>query len=300
MPANNLIRPDPEHTGEPNRQCTCPSPLGGGSPHCDDLDTATLQLDTDSPTCALHPSSMAVRKQQAKQRQFELLQRHQQQLLRRKPDPFEAVRVLPSKTFHLYTGSRFQGKQRSGSHSYDVVVDIKHVDLDDSFLCGYLHIKGLTEEYPELTTYFEAEIIGPKHSFFTRKWDADELVDEEHWTLFRPFECLSSSVFYGRDKHVDKGEGRASKCTYRHHYDSQTYEHRSEDVVFMRWKEHFLVPDHQVQGISGASFAGFYYICYSKVTGHISGFYYHHSSEKFQQLLLAPVQERSFGSVEYR
>jgi len=55
------------------------------------------------------------------------------------------------------------------------------VDLAESFLCGYLRINGLTEEYPELTTYFEAEIIGPKHSFLTRKWDADELIDEEHW-----------------------------------------------------------------------------------------------------------------------
>ena len=55
------------------------------------------------------------------------------------------------------------------------------MDLAESFLCGYLRINGLTEEYPELTTYFEAEIIGPKHSFLTRKWDADELTDEEHW-----------------------------------------------------------------------------------------------------------------------
>lgn len=27
-------------------------------------------------------------------------------------------------------------------------------------------------------------------------------------------------------------------------------------AVFMRWKEKFLVPDHRVQDISGASFAG--------------------------------------------
>ena len=27
-------------------------------------------------------------------------------------------------------------------------------------------------------------------------------------------------------------------------------------AVFMRWKERFLVPDHRVQDISGASFAG--------------------------------------------
>jgi len=29
----------------------------------------------------------------------------------------------------------------------------------------------------------------------------------------------------------------------------------------MRWKERFLVPDHRVQDINGASFAGFYYVC---------------------------------------
>jgi hypothetical protein len=32
-------------------------------------------------------------------------------------------------------------------------------------------------------------------------------------------------------------------------------------AVFMRWKERFLVPDHRVQDINGASFAGFYYVC---------------------------------------
>jgi hypothetical protein len=32
-------------------------------------------------------------------------------------------------------------------------------------------------------------------------------------------------------------------------------------VIFMRWKEQFLVPDHRVRSINGASYAGFYYIC---------------------------------------
>lgn len=31
--------------------------------------------------------------------------------------------------------------------------------------------------------------------------------------------------------------------------------------AFMRWKERFLVPDHRVTSINGASYAGFYYIC---------------------------------------
>jgi hypothetical protein len=35
-----------------------------------------------------------------------------------------------------------------------------------------------------------------------------------------------------------------------------TIDDRDRGVVFMRWKERFLVPDHRVQDINGASFAG--------------------------------------------
>lgn len=35
-----------------------------------------------------------------------------------------------------------------------------------------------------------------------------------------------------------------------------TLDVRDRGVVFMRWKERFLVPDHRVQDINGASFAG--------------------------------------------
>lgn len=48
-------------------------------------------------------------------------------------------------------------------------------------MCGYLKIKGLTDEFPVLVTFFEGEIIGEKYPFLTRKWDADEEVDKKHW-----------------------------------------------------------------------------------------------------------------------
>lgn len=39
-------------------------------------------------------------------------------------------------------------------------------------------------------------------------------------------------------------------------------------AVFMRWKEKFVVPDHRVQDINGASFAGKYTIaCFSGSVG---------------------------------
>lgn len=58
---------------------------------------------------------------------------------------------------------------------------LQHVDEANSYLCGYLKIKGLTEEYPTLTTFFDGEIISAKFPFLTRKWDADEEVDKKHW-----------------------------------------------------------------------------------------------------------------------
>ncbi|ORZ28522.1 vacuolar import/degradation protein Vid24 [Lobosporangium transversale] len=187
--------------------------------------------------------------------------------------------MIPSRVCHLYPGSRFQGEQTSGSHSYSVIVDIKHVDLNQSTLSGYLLIKNLTPDYPKLTTFFDAEIIGPEFSFLTKKWDATEETDEEHWTQFSSFE----GVVNLRDMERDF-----------------KYDFNNRDVVFMRWKEHFLVPDHRIEGVQGASFAGFYYICYQKITGKIKGYYYHQSSEKFQKLELDHVTERSFGSYEFR
>ena len=49
----------------------------------------------------------------------------------------------------------------------------------------------------------------------------------------------------------------------------------------MRWKEYFLVPDHRVRTISGASFEGFYYICFNQIEGTVTGIYFHAKSEKY-------------------
>ncbi|CAG8585059.1 15413_t:CDS:2, partial [Funneliformis caledonium] len=195
------------------------------------------------------------KKHQEQLRQKQLLQKRKRRLSL--TTEISSVRLMPTTTCSLYSGSKFRGEQRSGRSSYDVAVHIQHVDLSESFLCGYLHIKGLTEDYPELTTFFEAEIIGRKYSFLTKKWDADDKVDVQHWIRFQAFRPLQ--------KHMKK--------------DGFVYDFHNKDFIFMRWKEHFLVPDHRVRTINGASFAGFYYICYQLSTGMITGFYFHKSSE---------------------
>ncbi|KAF9013991.1 vacuolar import and degradation protein-domain-containing protein [Cyathus striatus] len=258
------------------------------------------------------------------------------------PDPLADItglRVRPRVHHCLYPGASFQGTQKSGRNSYDVNVTIVDVDFASSFLCGYLRIRGLTDDWPELTTYFDAEIIGSRYGFVTQNWGASEQDDMVHWSRFPAF------------KHI-RQEAKNPRMTI---------DDRDRGAVFMRWKERFLVPDHRVQDINGASFAGFYYVCVdfnpsgpgvsssrSRSPSHqdivedldvlstsptalksthertssrqavstrrrapsrapvnppaatMSGFYYHQHSEPYQQLSLTHVPERFTSSFEFR
>lgn len=118
----------------------------------------------------------------------------------------------------------------------------------------------------------------------------------QHWARFPAWRPLSK-------------QAKRSDFSYRNF--------AQRENIFMRWKEHFLVPDHRVRTISGASFEGFYYICFNQVSGHISGIYFHAKSEKsvgkswfyeylltqlrFQQLELDHVEDHGCtGAIEFR
>ncbi|AEO55068.1 hypothetical protein MYCTH_2298471 [Thermothelomyces thermophilus ATCC 42464] len=197
---------------------------------------------------------------------------------------YSHMRIMtPAPSLYLQPGSRFVGTQQSERQRYDVEVEIKHVDMRESFLCGYLKIQGLTDDHPTLTTYFEGEIIGTKYGFITQHkgWGANEKIDLSHWSKFTAFQPYLKRA-------------RKGSHTVIHDVDQR-------ENIFMRWKEHFLVPDHRVRTINGASFEGFYYICFNQAKGEVSGIYFHSKSEKFQQLELKYVDNRGcFGAVEFR
>lgn len=178
----------------------------------------------------------------------------------------------------LHSGSRFTGHQQSKGNKYQVEVIFQHVDYENCNVCGYLKIQGLTEEYPTLTTFFEGEIISRRYPFLTRKWDASEEVDRKHWGKFSAFTQFLKT-FNSDDFSYEKLE--------------------SSDYVFMRWKELFLVPDHKITDINGASFAGFYYICFQKSKATIEGYYYHKLSEWYQSINLQHVPEISVSLFQF-
>lgn len=186
--------------------------------------------------------------------------------------PLKILNTLPPYTHHrqagviknnLYNGSSFSGHQKSKKESYEVNVKIQHIDYENSYLCGYLCINHLTQSYPSLTTFFEGEIISRQYPFLTKKWETTEEIDRAHWSMFEAFEQKYSKTF---------------------NLDSFDYDElEKSDYIYMRWKEHFLVPDHTIKHVEGASYAGFYYICYSKRTSSIKGYYFHINSEHFER-----------------
>ena len=157
------------------------------------------------------------------------------------------------------------------------------MNLEESYLCGYLKIKGLTEEYPTLTTFFDGEIISKKHPFLTRKWDADEDVDKKHWVLISPIIRLVNQEFPSSNVIFYLLQSKFSSFyQYAKTFNSDAFDYdalEQTDFVYMRWKEHFLVPDHTIRDIHGASFAGFYYICFQKSSSSVEGYYFHRNSE---------------------
>ena len=131
------------------------------------------------------------------------------------------------------------------------------MNFASSTLCGYLRIRGLTDDWPELTTYFDAEIIGSRYGFLTQNWGATQHEDMVHWSRFPAF------------KHIRHEAKRPH----------MTIDGQDRGAVFMRWKERFLVPDHRVQDINGASFAGktlkpYFLAQHDNTTIIVLGFYY--------------------------
>ena len=64
---------------------------------------------------------------------------------------YSHMRVIPTApSLYLQPGSRFVGTQQSERQQYEVEVEVKHVDMRESFLCGYLKIQGQSPPFLSL------------------------------------------------------------------------------------------------------------------------------------------------------
>jgi len=121
-------------------------------------------------------------------------------------------------------------------------------------------------------TFWEGEIIDNKlHAFWTNKWSADMRTDIEYWSRFAAFRDL-------------KG-GPSAKIW-------STPSLKEYPYIFMRWKEaHFITKTEQ----NLLTIQGFYYICMSRQTGAVKGYYYDPDCTPFQELELTPDRNGRSG-----
>lgn len=210
------------------------------------------------------------------------------------------------RTHWLGPRKRFVGYQISGYKKYQVMITIQSVALPNNkesnccapHLTGFLTIKGLTVQNPEITTFFESITVTESLGFLSKdipidyvSYKATDQTDLEHWLNFPSFKELC----------MQNDPKDPSKNILQSIIDG-TYMHAdylNQRFIYMRWNEKFLVPDADLEPIEGASYDGYYYIVHDQLLGTILGFYYHEHAEKFQQLELQPLLEPSIGDCSF-
>lgn len=207
---------------------------------------------------------------------------------------------------YLRPNAKFVGEQQSGCARYEIKVEFKSVDLISSVVTGFFYISGLTDEHPLITTCFKGEIINNplcrlERSNYSRTKKYSFITEEKNWSSFPKNDLDHWKKLTGSPSHYTEEDLR---------YKLQQIQAGNDDplLIYMRWKEEFLLPDSRIKLLTGASFEGFYYIVLSvgasfSVTknendsrkllpGRMNGLYFYTQSEKFQSLSLKYVEER--------
>lgn len=176
--------------------------------------------------------------------------------------------------------------------SCDVSVVIDTVNAECSELTGRMTVVGLFDKLETVSTFFIGQIIdnSGKYNFNTRQWEASLEDDKTYWSKFPGF--------------PKSWKLKIKRSNFKPKFEENEY-------IFMRWKELFVDGknekkkktdscDKNVDNLmdlledGGAlddkakvstNINGFYYICLSRKTGKIEGYYFATGADK-QQLTL--------------
>lgn len=213
---------------------------------------------------------------------------------------------------YLRPNAIYIGEQQLSSSKYHIKVEFKTVDLQNSLVTGFLQINGLTDDNPVITTCFRGEIINnpintykcyksslvKRYSFKTenKQWGSYFENDLDHWRKLTGSYDLNDAQLKKKLSNIQNGK-------------------EASNMIYMRWKEEFLLPDSRIKQIANASFEGFYYIVLNIdgdasgdtnhygsfnsniIPGSISGLYYHKTNDKFQSLSLRYVKSQNYSNT---
>ncbi|ELU44695.1 vacuolar import and degradation domain-containing protein [Rhizoctonia solani AG-1 IA] len=251
------------HVQSPQRMDLSPLTIGSGPcafdshPHSHSVPShhtlhsarSLLSPDSPPPSDREHPRDSALRSRSAALSE---------------PDPYADVtrlRLNNTRQDCLYPGASFVGIQKSGRNSYNVSVTIVvgSSPFGRSSMSTF-RAQRFAGTSPSRTSPMTTRSLPPtlmqrsSYGFLTQSYGASEMDDMTHWGRFDSFRgALSRPSCLNRMMTLYtaiKSEMRRPGLTIRQKSLSE------RGFVFMRWKERFLVPEHQVRGIRGASYDG--------------------------------------------
>ena len=213
---------------------------------------------------------------------------HRGRLVRSRADlsPESFARPVPLEpTSFLEPGMSFEGSQNvspsSPSESWDLKVTIEEADFKRGYVCGTMHATGFNcgdsaQGGSPVATFWEGEIVdNVNHSFYTQKWGANKSIDRKHWSRLAPFTR--------RLRELVPGGGQLEQ---------EPVDLASQPYVYLRLKEKYFLNEEPGGNLT---IAGFYYLCVSRSTGEISGYYFDPNSTPYQRVSLQVTYEGSGG-----
>eukprot|EP00127_Corallochytrium_limacisporum_P006355 Clim_evm66s225 gene=Clim_evmTU66s225 len=181
----------------------------------------------------------------------------------------------------LEAGTKFIGVQsceidRSGREEWHVKTEILSVDPETGLISGTMEACNVPRMSKAVRTFWEGEIIQDWEGFYTRNFGAERADDHAYWSKLKGWK----QYFRKKMKHPESVKVDMDNCPY----------------IYMRWKEKYFVDCHEECNLT---IAGFYYICFHRRTGQITGYYFDKQSTPFQLLVMRPDIQRGYQSATY-
>lgn len=184
--------------------------------------------------------------------------------------------------------------------SWDLRITVEEANFARGYVCGTMHANGFNCGAPNpnspphyqqmsqqqsseaVATFWEGEIIdNVNHTFYTQKWGATKAIDRKHWLKLAPFaRALSESKTLSNSKSAD--------------LKSEPIDLTSQPFVYLRLKEKYFLNEEPGGNLT---IAGFYYLCISRATGEVSGYYFDPNSTPYQKVSLQVNYQGSNGFI---
>ncbi|WUR04933.1 glucose-induced degradation protein 4-like protein [Vairimorpha necatrix] len=99
---------------------------------------------------------------------------------------------------NLENGSKYSGRQLSSTGSFNLVMKIDNLNLDENIMCGTLNIYKSNSKIIQISTYFEARVIGSEMATKLKDLESDGV----NWEKFPEFSKGGDECLYFRIKEL--------------------------------------------------------------------------------------------------